>query len=1055
MTNEIKKYTISALLNLRPKMLDQNLLAKFKIPSDTSLEEIKQLLVEKEKTIIQSFFGKSNIAWENDLSGMQALKIKPWLSTEMSSYYYSREDSEEIKKVLAERRIEIAAGHIISNYDDYQLLRDAHNKEQRHESKHLSDNLAQLFFLGELFVQANSDTQEVNKDTYYLSVLLRVLDILREELSAHDKTNSPKPILLRIDAVNHLLANHLLNIIISKQVDKHTELLDQTFKAIGSMDQEVLPWLAVFFKRELLKSNEDQDQLIEEFFKLSNIICPKSSEQLLLEMGGQELKPAINKTLSEYFKLEGKIWYGIESLSLESKLQKIEAYLLNSHLSDWVMSNICMDLVSEAKKQPNHTELSRVLYLCCQRVYQDQSYLEQAHDYLNVVNHDIGEKQFPLPAVSVAATANINTAVEKAFELGVIPPSAKIFYEMIKEADKFAKIASTYDKSSLIKILSTIFIDGNQLEQHLSFIDSELAKKINLDANDFPLMALRKHYADPNSKSDPVQLWETVLDAGIIMQSTFLASAKNEALFENLQQLASQLISPDKILKYPERYRELSLALAVYCTLHTQAFDGFIFTLPRLEREESAVWASKLFMAITNLLPRNVEQKFEFGKALALLEMTIDPPNQIYIKQQNLASACSVAVLDANAHQTSINSTYNLELLRGMFINYVNERSEMPLTKTQMNQMDMLPLCHLPAQLFQIIGSTNLGSSTAIPEFLPYPKKVKLLKTIATQQTMKTAFDSINSLMNSVANIFSENRNPQQERDDKRNNQKAKETFIFIQAYLEYCQQELAQNNQLEDAEKRAYNNYIQYWTNPLVAKICNTAAAMTQYLEKQNFSDDLEKANHWQLLRDNISRFFLDFTDATKVQSLIISVNQLIDAHSGEYAKLLKKIRDELRALEIYAKQQRPETVSKYDEEKCFQALKTIKAQCELYKKHLTSITQEEKHTDNVKRIQRANDKLADFQGMLEFDENQNHSEQLLAFNSKSQLFKQKYTNPDPDAAIEKANRQFWRRIAYAFLTAGIYAIVRGTHLGTCQFWKSHKAVFSETVEKTAPVIR
>ena len=116
-------------------------------------------------------------------------------------------------------------------------------------------------------------------------------------------------------------------------------------------------------------------------------------------------------------------------------------------------------------------------------------------------------------------------------------------------------------------------IDGNQLDQHLSFIDSELAKKIGLQLDDFPLMALRKHYVDPNNQKDPLPLWEAVLDSGLIMQSTFLASANNEQLFAKLEQVGPQLIIRDKILQYPERYKELCLALAVYCTLHTRPID--------------------------------------------------------------------------------------------------------------------------------------------------------------------------------------------------------------------------------------------------------------------------------------------------------------------------------------------------------------------------------------------------------------------------------------------------------------------------------------------------
>ncbi|WP_058473356.1 hypothetical protein [Legionella quateirensis] len=1048
-------------------MIDYDLLERFNIPQNTPLEEIRLLLVQKEKSIIENFFGNPNIAWEYDLSALKALKkITPWPGKEMNSYYDSRQDSDEIKGILTERRKEIIAENFLTNYDDYQLIRTANDKKQLDEAKQLADQLSQLSALGELFVQANPDTSDVNKDTYYLSVLFRVLDTLRVELATHNQNqpSTPNPYLInRIDAVNRLLANYLLNIIITKRVDENKELLNQIFKAIGSQDQEILPWLSVFFKRELLVNSEGRDQLIEEFLKLSHIKYPTPIGQKLLEIGGQKLTPAIDRALTDFLKIEANVWNDLASQAFEHKLQKYEAYLLNSHLSDWVMLNICKDLIAEAKKQPQHLELSRVLYLCCKRVYQDQHYLEQAHGYLALVNTDIENKS--LPALSLAAMSDINMIVKKAFELGMVPPSAEIFYEMIKDADQFIAIISKYDKPSLIKLLSTIFIDGNQLDQHLSFIDSELANKIGLKLEDFPLMALRKHYEDPNNQKDPIPLWEAVLDSGIIMQSTFLASRNNEQLFGKFDQVGSQLIIRDKILQYPERYKELCLALAVYCTLHTKPIPGFLFTLPHLKRDQSVAWASKLFMAITSILPQNLEQKVELRKVLGLLGMTIDPPNQVYIDERDLVNKSIISSLDANAQKPGVNPTYTLELLRGIIFSYANESANVSLTPTQMNQLDLFPKCHLPTQFFQIMAAAKQVSSTAIPEFLPYTQKIKLLKTIAATETAKAFFSPFQALSNLAKNLSGKKEKDSPETvEDKRTKQEQKELFTFIQLYLEYCQQELTQNNQLENTEKHAYDNFVQYWTNPIIAKICETAGEMTQYLEKETdgiplldlLDDKIRKqVEDWDVLKDKMRRCFLNLTDAAKIQSLIISVNQLIDTHSGQYAKLLMTLRDDLRSLEVFAKKQRPETISKFDQEKCFNAIKIIKEQCGLYQKHLNDITQEKQAAHNAERIQRAKNKLSDLHNMLKFDETKNPSEQLMEFNTQFELFKKRYAAADPVIEDEKANKRFWRRIGYALLTVGIYAIMRGTQLGTFQFWKSHKDVLRDKVEEASPMIR
>ena len=311
----------------------------------------------------------------------------------------------------------------------------------------------------------------------------------------------------------------------------------------------------------------------------------------------------------------------------------------------------------------------------------------------------------------------------------------------------------------------------------------------------------------------------------------------------------------------------------------------------------------------------------------------------------------------------------------------MNESSKESLTPAQIDQLDLFPISHLPAQLFQIMGAAKQGSSTAIPEFLPYAQKIKLLKTIEAQRIIETTFLSpLQALMDLSKSLSAKTeKNSQETETNKRKNQERKKISAFIQLYLEYCQQELTQNNQLENTEKRAYDNFVQYWTNPIIAKICETAGEVTKYLENEtegvmllDFPDKKtrKQVQDWDALKDKMRHSFLNLTDAAKIQSLIISVNQLIEVHSGQYAKLLTALRDDLRSLEVYAKKQRPETVSKFDEEKCINAIKIIKNQCGLYQKHLNDITQEEQTAHNVEYIQRAKNKLFDLQNMLKFDE-------------------------------------------------------------------------------------
>jgi hypothetical protein len=77
---QIKTIPLPLILNFNEIiMIDFNLLKKFNIAENLSLEELKEVLVQKENRIIATFFSNPNIVWENDLSGMHALtKLTPW-----------------------------------------------------------------------------------------------------------------------------------------------------------------------------------------------------------------------------------------------------------------------------------------------------------------------------------------------------------------------------------------------------------------------------------------------------------------------------------------------------------------------------------------------------------------------------------------------------------------------------------------------------------------------------------------------------------------------------------------------------------------------------------------------------------------------------------------------------------------------------------------------------------------------------------------------------------------------------------------------------------------
>ena len=1028
------------------------LLKRFNIPENTPEQDLIPLLITKEKEIIQRFFQDIPVNWKNNPSATFPVYYHAFYydrTHSMDLYYKYRTDSNEIREVLKERRTDVNRT-FITPYDHYQLLRNVHCKETLDESKQYANQLGELSSLGELFAEAQPKIMR-DTDTYYLQSLIQVSSLLNSFLSQHYEKNSKFAIsflINRIDAVNRLFANYLLNLILNKQVDEKKELLKELFKNIDAQDQEVIPWLNVFFKDQILNSDFDRNLLIDEYIKLVKIKNPSPVNSFFQKLFGvnPDMVPSLDELLPSILKLEGNLWYEIESQELELRLKKIETYLLNSYISDGVMHNICLNLIREFKAQPKNQELARVLYLCCRQVYQKQHYLEQTKDYLNIINREIENKKIPVPAVTLAAIDNEKATANKAFELKMIPPSARTIYEMVKNEAQFIELAKLYDKPALIKLFNCIFIDDSLLEQHLTFFNSGFLQQIGLNEGDFPLMMLRKHYTEPNSVQNPIPLWEALLDSGIIMSSSFLAFAKNEELFAALKPIAKEFNNRNKIFQHPQRYKELCLALSVYCTLHTEVITGEQNLAPKLQRDSSVFWANELFMQITQILPQNADQKFDLQKAFEIADITMSPPNPTDLSIQKLAKSIPTTLLQN--HTPGQNLSYAKELIRGCMLNYLKENRH-SLTEEERNKVNLFHLVHIPTSVWAVCDIVKQTYSIALPEFLSHHQKVKLENAVLLAESKKRVFDPQKAIA-----LFCGLR--QNGSDTTEENISKDEIFLFAQSYLKYCQEQLAKNSFLEPDHKLAYTNYIQFWTNPIVAKICNTFGKIGNCIKndtsKKDFFTKLE--SDWNELQQKMSSCFLNLTHVTEVQKVMFSTSNFISSHPDKYGRMAEDLFNDLKSLETFAKSKRPETASQYDEIKCNNAFKIIKKQCDLYKKHLKVIAQEKVNEHNAKRVERAKKKLDDFRTITQFENSPLASESLKLFNHDFAQYKEKYAQPSLESEQDKIEKRFWKRIAYALFSVGIYAIIRGMELGSLHFWKSHRVVIEDRLNDVMPLI-
>lgn len=181
-------------------------------------------------------------------------------------------------------------------------------------------------------------------------------------------------------------------------------------------------------------------------------------------------------------------------------------------------------------------------------------------------------------------------------------------------------------------------------------------------------------------------------------------------------------------------------------------------------------------------------------------------------------------------------------------------------------------------------------------------------------------------------------------------------------------------------------------------------------------------------------------------------------------------------------------------DEEKCKKAIELLKKQCERYQIHLDKmITELQRKKQNLEqkhkvmpdtpltqahipeaqertakkirmgyqisklesKIKNAAKKKEALTNLIKFDENSLASQQLIIFQKNFAAFSEQFKPIGEVMAARKADAKFKRRVALAFVSVGITALVRGYRLGTFQFWKSHKEVLAKkaaAIEKELP---
>jgi hypothetical protein len=815
-------------------------------------DAINNFILDQGQVFLKDFLNEEG----DDIHWSLSSPDNVWSDANLSTYYQRRNDSERFKKITEQRRQLYRNGMPCTELDDYQTQRDKDRLPEKNQRKMYEKKLNILLLLSESIVVIYPS---VKKETYVVEVLLKLLNCLHLQLP--DATSS---MLTQLDAINTFAANYFVGIIAKREVERHKDLLKQALNYLGALGQEIFPWLTIHFKSMLLTKGDGDGKLIKEFLKFHAL----RKEYSL---------PANPTWINSLLKRDKWIWDAINNHPCKNKWQRIREYQWQDLLSDSVALKICVELIADCETHGNKIAFAITAFTFIERIKRDRYYLSEAYRYIEKQKEEMQSNLFfaeklklHCPTLYICIMWDTpNEMLASVYNLKYLPPIAKLFHahmDRVQTADLTSSPPATSDLmggSQITDFLPSILSDPEYNFINETFLLSADACVLGVIIEDYPIWALRLHYAKKRDVSNVKEAWVKVLESDILFQNNFFAFADNMELFYNLRKVfVTKFLPPaETILQSPTLYRNLATALTLYMACLLRNDD------PDSEYHTKTHWAAELYYA---LLKRVAfigldDENIQFANIIKFLDLKLNTP--VNLTCENIWLSVQDAAGEFYTANPEIYPAYQHKLLHSFMRMYRINHA------TRIDPIRAYPLTQLPAVCINWLEVFLLEQLIVIP---PFASRFAVMQSKVNTQNKNTEEKVYKNLAELFGPVW------QTRYDGELSlpvDLRIAITFT-LQIYYHYCKQNFCLPLQPDNANSYYYNFMLNYEIPmPVTEAIHNlvsdiekvlTQASAPRLLERLKFANLTPQKEHLQKLKDQLKLVYANLMDAKHLINLL-----------------------------------------------------------------------------------------------------------------------------------------------------------------------------------------
>ncbi|PJD93937.1 MAG: hypothetical protein CK424_01395 [Legionella sp.] len=743
--------------------------------------------------VLQSFITEQEAQIYQDLIGsVDEPDVKPWTSVDMNRYYSLRDslDKSGLYAQMTQRRQQLIVGATVTIFDELQLTRETEATTKLKNASNTNEEWHKLQLLSDAKVIVNSNESQTS---YFFDALLHVLAIYKVQL--HTPT-ADVDLIFKIDNSLSYIADYFNDIILSDHLEENRVNIEEKLTQLGDLNQEIFPWLSVFFRRELLNLSIDDakvDHHIDSFLKFHTFINKKSLEEMLSNLMGLSTKV----TYKQFLKAERQQLQCILDTDTKNALKNMTYYLRGSVTSPWIVEQLLMYI----KEQPHNAEVGFLSFQLIELVYRNPQLFMHSYDYLTGLkawdcqpnSTKIKKMQWDHPSYLIALLKHDPQrqieAIDLAFSMRVLPPSATFIYAMWQKHPKKTTAIIQHYQDHFPALLHDIWLHIFSNEEELVDQNQLLRANVHPSITKIyaPLFALRQaiEHSEPLPETWVITLWKGLLESGLLDMPRFLQSEKNQQVVTTLQNITDFAKNVPLTLA---QTKTLCTLLAVYRATQLEPHDtepytsySIFFRPPTIEYKDESSWADHLYFQLLCTIAWS-QNRFDFDNIIRFLDIELNPPSHP-ISIENLHETMVHDIQIRNSKHQNTNYNHQEKLLHSFLELYLEILKRHNVTKKSY----ISSLFHeLPSLALHIFDIGAIEQFVAIPCWLPSHAQqqiVTIMHTPFQQQSIAATFMSpidIDELDESFLSRF----NPKIQHSRTQNI-----GYFISQLYIAYCKQ--------------------------------------------------------------------------------------------------------------------------------------------------------------------------------------------------------------------------------------------------------------------------